>query len=214
VFVDESGNLGFTKNSTKFFIVAYIECESPIELQTEMKRALKVLHQKKKYHYSDNELKFSHMNQECRKYVLQRISSCDLSIKAIVVEKNTVYTHLRNDGANLYNYLAVNYMVRSMLPQLRCHEKIDITFDKSLSKGKIANFNNYVIDKAQFLLNQKRKRLVPNSIAVSHVNSVSEPCLQATDAIAGAYFQKFENSNDLYVKLIADKARPISYLWR
>ena len=46
VFVDESGDLGFSKAATKYFIVAYIECNAPIKIQTDLKRLLKHLHQK------------------------------------------------------------------------------------------------------------------------------------------------------------------------
>jgi len=214
VFVDESGNLGFNETSTKFFIVAYIECKSPIKLQVEMKRALKVLHQRKKYPHSDNELKFSRMNADCRKYVLQKISECDLSVNAVIVEKTKVHSNLKTDIPKLYNYLVVHNILLAIRPQLVDNKKVDITFDKSLSKWRIDEFNSYVKNKASFLLNTKGTKLIPDNIFLAHVNSMSEPCLQATDAIAGAYFQKYEHNDDFYVDLIANKVGSFNYLWR
>jgi hypothetical protein len=62
VFVDESGDLGFTSKVTKFFVVAYLECDSPQRIRVEMARALKHLHKKKRYSIARNELKFSRMD--------------------------------------------------------------------------------------------------------------------------------------------------------
>ena len=59
MFVDESGDLGFTKKSTKFFVVAYVECASPQSVRIGINRTLKHLHQRKKYSLARNELKFS-----------------------------------------------------------------------------------------------------------------------------------------------------------
>jgi hypothetical protein len=214
VFVDESGNLGFTDKSAKFFIVAYIVCESPLKVRTAMRRALKVLQQDKKYHYSENELKFSHMNQKSREYVLQKISECDLSVNTVVVEKAKINPNLRNDIPKLYNYLVVHNIVLSFLPQLISNKKIDITFDKTLSKKRVEDFNDYVKKKASFLLNEKNTKFEPAVLLLSHVNSISEPCLQAADAVAGAYFQKYENKNNIYVDIITDKVGSFNYLWK
>lgn len=87
VFVDESGDLGFSKASTKYFVVAYIECNSPIKIRTDLKRLLKNLHQKRIYSMSRNELKFSRMDDYCRKRVLQKIAEYDFSLGVIVMEK-------------------------------------------------------------------------------------------------------------------------------
>ena len=80
VFVDESGNLGFSGASTKYFVVAYVECEVPVKLRTELKRLLKRLHQKGKYSKGRNEFKFSRMDDDCRKSVLAKIVECEASL--------------------------------------------------------------------------------------------------------------------------------------
>jgi hypothetical protein len=40
-----------------------------------------------------------------------------------------------------------------------------------------------------------------DSIFLAHANSILEPCLQTTDAITMAYFQKYDHTDDFYVKL-------------
>jgi hypothetical protein len=72
VYVDESGDLGFSEKSTKFFVVAYVVCNSSTTLETNVKRVLKKLHNKGQYHFSRNELKFSRMSADCRKSVLEK----------------------------------------------------------------------------------------------------------------------------------------------
>jgi hypothetical protein len=205
VFVDESGDLGFTEKSPKFFIVAYIECESSLKAEVAMKRALKFLHKNKKYHYSRNELKFSRMNKKCREYVLQKINECDLNINVVVVEKAKVYPELRTNVPRLYNYFSVHYIMPSLLPQLATNRRLDIILDKSIPKGRTEDFNTYVKNEASHLLEEQGIKLATDSIVVSHVNSELEPCLQIADTIAGAYFQKYENNDDTYVDFITHK---------
>ncbi len=90
VYVDESGDLGFKPNATKYFVVAFLTCDSSLDMRKEMTRLLKKLHQKGQYHYSRNELKFSKMNDLCRKIVLQKISGVDCYKGVIIVEKRFV----------------------------------------------------------------------------------------------------------------------------
>jgi hypothetical protein len=40
---------------------------------------------------------------------------------------------------------------------------------------------------------------------VENVDSQDEPCLQAVDAIAGAYFQSYERNNSYYMDIVKDK---------
>lgn len=215
VFVDESGDLGFTKKATKFFVVAYLECDVPQRIQVEMSRALKHLHQKKKYSLSRNELKFSRMDDFCRKYVLQKLTFCSMSLGVIVMNKAHVNGNLRVDPSRLYNWCVVHNIMLSLLPSIEAGNKVHMIFDKSLPKWRIKEFNDYVENKASYLLfAEKKASFSRDSISSEHVSSETEPCLQAADAIAGAYFQKYEHGNDAYVRLIEDKVGAFKYLWK
>jgi hypothetical protein len=214
VYVDESGDLGFTENSTKFFIVAYLECESPHRVQVEMKRVLKHLHQKKLYAMARNELKFSRMDRFCRKYTLEKIAGCDVGLGVVVLEKALVNSNLRNDPPRLYNWCVVHNIMLSMLSHLVANKKLAMTFDRSLPVWRISEFNSYVENKASYLLFEQGTKLASDCISSQHVASEIEPCLQAVDAVAGAYFQKYEHGNDEFVKIIADKVGAFKYLWR
>jgi hypothetical protein len=214
VFVDESGDLGFSKAATKYFIVAYIECETPQRLRTELKRLLKRLHQKEKYSKSRNELKFSRMDDYCRRSTLTKIAECDVSLGAVVLEKARVEAKLRKEPPKLYNWCVVHNIMLSLLQQIASGNKIQITFDKSLPMWRINEFNSYAANKASYLLYEKGSSLPSNSISLNHVASEKEFCLQAADAVAGAYFQRHEKHNDEYVKIIENKVSFFKYLWK
>jgi len=214
VFVDESGNLGFTENSTKFFIVAFLECESPHKLRVEMKRALRRLHERNEYSLARNELKFSRMDRLCRKYVLKKISECDVNLGVIVLEKSMVNSKLRKEQVILYSWCVVHNIMDSLLSRLAENKRVTLVFDRSLPAWRVAEFNSYVENKASYLLSKKGTKLASDLIESLHVTSELEPCLQAVDAVAGAYFQKYENQNDGYVKLIEDKVCSFKHLWR
>ena len=215
VFVDESGDLGFTKKATKFFIVAYLECDVPQRIRIEMSRALKHLHQKKRYSLARNELKFSRMDDFCRKYVLQKLSLCALSLGVIAMNKELVNGNLQNDPTHLYNWCVVHNIILSLLPSIEAGHKVHMVFDKSLPNWRIKEFNDYVENKASYLLfSEKKAPFSRNSISSEHISSETEPCLQAVDAVAGAYFQKYEHRNEDYVYLIEEKVGAFKYLWR
>jgi hypothetical protein len=69
-----------------------------------------------------------------------------------------------------------------------------------------------VENKTSYLLSEKGTAFSPDGISSEHVTSELEPVLQAADAVAGAYFQKYEHKNDDYVKLIEEKVGSFKYL--
>ena len=214
VFIDESGDLGFTERSTKFFIVAYLTCESPHKLRVEMKRVLRHLHQKNEYSRARNELKFSRMDRACRKYVLNKISECDVNFGVVVIEKAMMNAELRKEPAVFYRWSIVHNVVLSLVSQIVTNRKIQLVFDKGLPTWKITEFNSYIRNKVSYLLGDQQAELAPDYIVIKHLSSELESCLQGADAIAGAYFQKFENQDDEYVRLIENKVSAFKYLWR
>ena len=102
----------------------------------------------------------------------------------------------------------------SLVPQLENTDKINLVFDKSLTKKRIVSFNEYLKNKISFLSLKENNDISINQFSYCHRSSTSEPCLQAADAIAGAYFQKYKKSNDVYVKIIEEKISSFRYLWK
>jgi hypothetical protein len=160
VYVDESGDLGFSDQSTKFFVVAYLMCNSSSHIRVSMKRLLKRLHERRKYHRSHSELKFSRMSHDCRRFVLAKIAEYHCSIGIVVVEKIRVRENLRKDLTILYSYLVVHNIISDLLPLLESKTRVRITFDKSLSKRRIDSFNHYIREKASYLFFERGNKYI------------------------------------------------------
>jgi hypothetical protein len=212
VFVDESGDLGFSKNATNYFIVAFLICDSSTSLKFKMKRTLKRLHQKNKYPQPMDELKFTKMDDYCKKYVLKEIAKSDSYIGVIVVEKEKIVKRLRDDVSTLYNWLVVHNIMLSLIPLLETTPKMNIYFDKSLPKKRINSFNTYLEEKASYLFYTRGIDL-DCCISSFHANSRTKPCLQAVDSVVGAYFQLYERKKPEYVDIIKGKERFFIYRW-
>ena len=68
--------------------------------------------------------------------------------------------------------------------------------DKRIAKKVIrADFDQCVKLKASF------------KVDITHENSMYNQCLQATDFIAGAIFQKYEFANDRFYDIIKDRIK-------
>src|SRR5665648_147571 len=126
VYVDESGDLGFSEESTKFFIIAFLTCDGSFTLRKEMARLLKKLHKKHSYPNCHSELKFSKMNLNCRTIVLEKLSLLDSYMGIIVVNKSRVSDRLRKEPSILYNYLLVHNIISCLMPSLANHQNIHL----------------------------------------------------------------------------------------
>jgi hypothetical protein len=214
VYVDESGDLGFKPNSTKFFVVAFISCPTPYNLRKDMSHLLKRFHVRGGYSYVHNELKFSKMSSYCRTCVLEKIASSNSYIGVIVVQKNKISDRLRNDPTILYNYLVVQNVVSALFPMIVANQRFHLVMDKSKSRRKMEDFDNYVKAKIGFVSYTNGKTIAQNNITSAHLDSITEPCLQAVDCVAGAYLQAYENGNQEYEKILNGKLSYFNYLWR
>jgi hypothetical protein len=133
----------------------------------------------------------------------------------VVVEKALVNDNLRGDPPRLYNYLVVHNIMLSLLPYIEAGSKLNMIFDKSLPNWRIQEFNDYVENKASYLFfTEKKAQFSTDGLSSEHISSEAEPCLQAVDAVAGAYFQKYEHENEEYVRTIENKVGSFKYLWR
>ena len=215
VYIDESGNLGFSLKSTQFFVVAYLTLEHPFEMGKAMKRQLKRLHKRRKYARGYNELKYSKSRDAVKQKVLRKICQCDVKIGFVVLEKAKVVPQLKENPTILYNYLIVDKVMRAVLPSVDSNDKLNIIVDKSLPRSSREAFNIYARNKASWLLTiwDKEYPIEMSAIEVRHENSQKEPCLQAADFLAGACFCKYERNNDCYYQLFENKVEYFKYLW-
>ena len=217
VYVDESGDLGFSSKSTHFFIVSYLVIEYPFDLEKSMRRLLKRLHEKREYARRQNELKFSKSKDAVRCKVLNKICKHDIEIGFVVLEKGKVKPDLRKKINVLYNYVVAEGIIPEVLPYINKTGRLFIVIDKSLPRSSWEAFNTYTKNKATYTWSVKwgkTQPLIVRNIEILHRNSENEPCLQAADFLAGAGFHKFEFGNNNYYKIIEGKVKHFRYLWK
>lgn len=214
IYIDESGDLGFSNKSTNFFIAAYVIPQKSMVINESMRKILQKMHKHKKY--SGSEIKFSNANHENRLYLLRKISELNWEAGVIVLEKKKVSHSLKDKPNILYNYCIVHNVIRNILVKLDPSDSIQLNIDRSLSESNREGFNTYARDKASWIWDIELGRTPPlnyGQIRVSHKNSLNEPCIQLADLVAGSTFQKYERLIDDYYRLIEPKISSFIYLW-
>jgi hypothetical protein len=186
-FIDESGTVGSEKG-TSFFVVALASVEKPRVLELPIRRTLK------KYgRFSSGELKASNMEKPATLRMLHEIAKQDMNIVAVIVDQ-TVITQPPDIAEDIYKKAAA-------LAIHRCIEKystVHITLDRRYTKANLRDeLEQYIRNEIQDL--QHKVVLIRQESSHFHKE------LQAVDAIAWAFFQKYEHSNLNYYDIIADK---------
>jgi hypothetical protein len=212
VFVDEAGDLGFSKTSTKSFVLSYVIMvnDTPMFIRNKVRRLLKNTNTKRRIRGKAQEFKFSNDDHTTRERLLRKIKAFDLSIGTVVIMKDSVMENLKESQSALYNYLAVDYVintiVNSYLKPWVPYNEIHYTIDRSLSQKAIKHFNTYCEEKTSFV---KKSRQFRGDIIVKikHSDSRNDVCLQIADYISGSIFAKSERRDNRYYDLIKGKIK-------
>jgi len=210
VFVDESGDLGFDKHSSKFFVVSFVMViNTPsTRLEVLIKRALKNINITKKHRWSISEFKFSKDTDKTKRKFLKKINSYNVKIGAVAISKDSVKQHLQREPSLLYNYLVVDFLMRTIVDEYLVtsdpYNRIIFIIDRSLSAKNRRHFNEYAEEKAKFLTNQRNWNM-DVIVTIRHEDSEREKLLQVADYVAGSIFHKLERNNPAYYEIIKEK---------
>lgn len=203
IFLDESGDLGFTQKSSKYFVIGLLIAKNEKEIENCVKRTRKAKLKRKLKEVP--ELKFNQSSDAVRKYLLKCISTKDVEIHGIVLKKYQVYDYLKGHRNKIYNYLT-GFLMNKIITSSEERQLI-VILDKFLSKESREDYNRYIKGK----LSEFIKKTV--NIEVEHKDSTSERCLQAVDFITGAISNKYERNNDEYYKIIEAKIKSVQELF-
>jgi len=150
IFIDESGDLGTKKSSSKYFVIVGIKVDDVKKLDRAVNKVRK---ETKKNRISSNEIKGSNLPKDVKIKILQKLDNFDYEVFIIVFEK--IYRYKVNDGYDnnkLYDILA-----SELAKLININNSSTIFIDKSKNKDiEIINFNkkfikNFIIIK-NFLL--------------------------------------------------------------
>lgn len=197
IFLDESGDLGFSEKSSKWFLFTLVVIDDPRKLERVIKKVRRSLKKKHKHEFS--ELHAYHADDITRKRLLKSLSELDISIITTILNKSKVHIDLRNQKNYLYNYTANIILDRMINKQLiDGGQHISLIVDRKDTKRHLReNFISYITE----AMNSRRSGKFKMTLAASH----DEKGLQAVDFISWAIFRKYEKGDFDFYEIIKDK---------
>ena len=201
IFIDESGDLGFSAFSSEYFLVVAVrvhdEKTSLAYCRIMKKIRVKLLKKKLK---ETPELKFSNSSDLVRKAVLLKVAELDVSIYALIIKKEYTKKDLKENIRILYNYL-IKILLESVIKEVNQKEELFIFLDKCMPYSKIENFGDYIKTEFYSLYSSLPK------LEINHDNSLQNGGLQVTDFICGAFGYKYNKKKlsdgcDEYTRII------------
>jgi len=191
ILLDESGDLGFSAHSSKFFIVTILFADSKRPLERVSRRVHKTLGKKFKkvgvlHAYNEEPV--------TRQRLLHQASALDCSVLAIVLNKSKV-----DEKAVLYNYVT-----NILLDRLFTKKPVPLNGPVHLiaSKRETNKFLNHNF--TEYLTHQvNTAHKIP--IKVEIATPQKEKSLQVVDFVSWALFRKYELADESYYNLIRSK---------
>ena len=190
IYIDESGDLGTKKASSKYFVMAAVKVENSKKLENIIKKTRRDF---KKKMLTSNEVKGGNLPYELKIKILEKLKNMDYEVFIIVFDKENRYKIGYGDNKKAYDILA------SRLAKLINIDKPTFIFiDKSKNKQEeIDNFNEFFLNN----LNNIKKQ----PITIEHADSMHYKGLQMADLISWLTFQNFENDNPEFLDIIKNK---------
>lgn len=196
IFLDESGDLGFAKNSSQYFIITILAVEDRKQIEKIVRKIHAQLRQKVK-RLSGGILHAFKEKPVTRKRMLLLLEDSDCSSMIIILNKARVHTNLKDEKHVLYNYVTNILLDRIMTKKLiKTNSPIHmIVAKRETNRFLNENFKQYL--KKQTL---NRHKLELN---IEIKRPFEEKALQAVDFISWACFRKYELKDEEYCKILS-----------
>lgn len=206
LYLDESGDLGFNfkeKKSTSYFTITILivkNFKDNREIANAAKKTLKrKLNTRKKRKRIVTELKANKTSIAIKKYFYKQLENIYFEIYSVTLDKHHIREKLEKDKNRLYNFIA-----RMTIQSIHFEKNLDcldIIIDKSKNKSQIGEFNFYVINQLEAMLDIK----IP--INIYHRNSENDYGLQAADLFSWGIFRKYEIKDFEWFNIFREKVR-------
>jgi len=179
VYLDESGDLGFSRASSTYLTLASITVSRPRAL----KRAVRNLKQSLGYSRGV-EFKARKDRWEVRRRLLGLVVEQGLGIRAVSVYKPRVYLSLQGNPNALYNYITGVLLI----PQFRELSAVRLVVDRRELKVARAPFqlDGYLAFRLEC------EEQAATRLTVTHEDSLVSPGVQVADAVANAIWRSIE----------------------
>lgn len=194
IFIDESGDPGFktSRGSSPHFVIAMVIFDDDLEAE---EVALKIKRLRQSLKKLDKfEFKFNKCNKELRFNFLEEIKSCKYRIRAIIFDKEIIYSnYLRDNKENFYNFSLRQVLEHNQNTIKDAKIRIDGLGEKFFRQQLTIYLRQY--------LNSKTKKVMKN---LRFKDSKKDVLIQMADMIAGSirrYYDKNTNDWDVYRKI-------------
>ena len=191
VFIDESGDSGFKRASSSYFVLSLIaiQDENIIKIDNSIDSI------KRKYNIYPGEYKFSKTSDFHKQNFFQEISHFPFQAYAIVVNKKLVYsTELKTNSKKFYNFF-----LKQLLQHSPIEQKTKIRIDKSSSKIFQKEATSYI-----------RQQLRHLNLNIKFLDSKSANLIQLADMISGAICRKYTHQEKKqFLPIIIKKIKDI-----
>ena len=199
VFVDESGDVGFSDRSSKHLTLVAVATEAPLVLERIPKKVRRTLLMKRQRQVP--ELKFHASSPRVRRAFLEMVShSGRVRAVSIVVKKTATSRGRRGEQADFYDQVCAQLAVE--IAHLgRAAVDLSVVFD-SRPMTKVTGHSPDSRMVAQIKREYDAMRCIPPEIRVSRLDSRNSGGLQVADFIAGAIQRSHERGDESYRSII------------
>jgi len=197
VFVDESGDLGFSCSASRYVVAVALATVMPIEIRRLVRRA------QSRFGPTENrlgELKFNTASTRLRLHVLEGIARTETWIAWNALLKPSLPECRKTDKEGLLNSLR-RVAVSELTARIHAR-KVSIVVDKRRVREKTREgFDNEV----RSAVMARHLGFFPPEVSISHFDSQTSEGLQAADFVAGAVYRSLERLDDTYLDVIRPK---------
>ena len=186
-FIDESGTVG-TKTGTRFLIVVVLSVNQPRVFELTIRRALKKYGAK----VASGEIKAADFEEAAIVRLLQALSEEDFTVMAVILDQRTIRREPKH-VEEIYRRVTAR-AVRHLVER---SARVEICLDKRYTNERLRR----LLEKAI----REEIADLPQVVLISQENSSSRKELQAADAVAWAFFQKYERDDPRFYDIIASK---------
>ena len=197
IYLDESGDLGFSGGGTEYFTIAFVCMNDPVNF----KRAIKKT--KSKWSIPRTvELKGSLTKESIKEDLLKRFSKLDIEIHSITAKKANVVQKLQSDTNILYNYLLGTIMVPRILlePEGAATQlQLDRRITSVTSGFKVEEYLKFKI-----WYENNRPDI---DLRITQLDSHQVYAIQGIDIICNSIFKKYQSGNTRLFDIIKGKIK-------
>jgi len=200
IYIDESGDLGFSRQSSQYFVIAALIPHDELKIrrcfkkirQSAMKKSVKEI----------PEFKFNNSLPEVKRRLFKCFAGADLDIAYLYLRKDQVPLHLQDEHQQVYNSMACS-LVAGIVSHYHPTTPVEVVIDKSLYGIQRDLFDHDLRDGIQNGI--KPCTLSEDQIGIRHVDSAGDLCIQAVDFIAGAVHEHYRDGGGTYYPSIKNQ---------